>query len=91
MYIFSSVLQTAIQIQATGTFTDQFGVKRKNGEEWLVKFSDVETYIPDVYEKVVQIVPITTLTNRQYCVVLNPVGEDGKPQLGKKLLIKVSY
>jgi hypothetical protein len=35
------------------------------------------------------IVDITTLTNRQYCVILDPVGEDGKPQLGQKKLIKV--
>ena len=35
------------------------------------------------------IVDITTLTNRQYCVILDPVDEDGKPQLGQKKLIKV--
>lgn len=31
---------------------------------------------------------ITTLTNRQYCVILDPVGSDSKPQLGQKKLIK---
>ena len=31
---------------------------------------------------------ITTLTNRQYCVVLDPCGPDGKPQLGQKKLVK---
>jgi hypothetical protein len=31
---------------------------------------------------------ITTLTNRQFCVVLDPIGEDGKPQLGHKELRK---
>jgi hypothetical protein len=39
----------------------------------------------------VGIVDITTLTNRQYCVILDPVGEDGKPQLGQKKLIKVHF
>lgn len=39
--------------------------------------------------KVMGIIDITTLTNRQYCVILDPVGEDGKPQLGQKRLIKV--
>ena len=34
------------------------------------------------------IVKITTLNNRQYCVILDPVGKDGKPQLGQKKLIK---
>jgi hypothetical protein len=29
------------------------------------------------------------LNSRQYCVILDPVGFDGKPQLGKKKLVKV--
>ena len=34
-------------------------------------------------------VHVTTLNSRQYCVVLDPVGADGKPQLGKKRVVKV--
>jgi len=34
------------------TFKDDFGVVRKNGEEWLTKMSDTETHIPNVYEEV---------------------------------------
>jgi len=34
------------------------------------------------------VVNVTTLTNRQYCVILDPVGKDGKPQLGQKKLVK---
>lgn len=33
-------------------------------------------------------VNITTLSNRHYCVILDPCGPDGKPQLGQKKLIK---
>ena len=33
-------------------------------------------------------VKITTLNNRHYCVILDPVGADGKPQLGQKKLVK---
>jgi len=36
------------------TFKDDFGVVRKNGEEWLIKMSDTETHIPNVYEEVSQ-------------------------------------
>lgn len=36
----------------------------------------------------VGIVKITTLNNRQYCVILDPIGKDGKPQLGQKRLVK---
>lgn len=39
-------------MRATRTFTDNNGVKRKNGEEWLIKMEDTEAHIPDVYEEV---------------------------------------
>ncbi len=28
------------------------------------------------------------MSSRQYCVILDPIGADGKPQLGKKKLVK---
>ncbi|XP_077995303.1 major vault protein-like [Glandiceps talaboti] len=78
----------ALHLRATRTFKDENGKLRRNGEEWLVKVEDAETYIPNVYEEVVGVVPITTLNNRQYCVIMDPVGADGKPQLGQKKLVK---
>ncbi|XP_015912405.1 major vault protein isoform X2 [Parasteatoda tepidariorum] len=78
----------AVHIRAKRTFVDEFNKTRKNGEEWLITFEDTETFIPGVYEEVVGVVHITTLSNRQYCVILDPIGEDGKPQLGKKKLVK---
>ena len=39
-------------MRATRTFTDEKGVTRRNGEEWLIKFDDTETHIPGVYEEV---------------------------------------
>lgn len=42
-------------------------------------------------QQVVGVVDITTLNNRQYCVILDPVDKDGKPQLGQKKLVKVQY
>ena len=38
--------------------------------------------------QVVGVININTLSNRQYCVVLDPTGADGKPQLGQKKLVK---
>jgi major vault protein len=71
------------------TFTDNFGKKRLNGEEWLIKMSDTETHIPGVYEEVIGVINVTTLSSRQYVVIMDPVGaDDGKPQLGKKALVK---
>ncbi|KAG8190032.1 hypothetical protein JTE90_000127 [Oedothorax gibbosus] len=78
----------AVHVKAKKTFVDEFGKTRKNGEEWLITLQDTEAYIPGVYEDVLGTVPITTLSNRQYCVILDPTGADGKPQLGRKKLIK---
>lgn len=72
----------ALYLKAKRTFTDIFGRQRKAGDEWLVTFEDTEIHIPDVYEEVVGEVGITTLTDRQWCIVVNPIDANGKPQLG---------
>jgi len=77
----------AFHLRASKTFTDVYGNKRKAGQEWLVTLEDAETHIVDVYEEVVGEVRITTLTNRQYVIVLDPyVG--GKPNFGTRELRK---
>ncbi|CAG2185674.1 MVP [Mytilus edulis] len=78
----------ALHMRSLRTFKDDFGVTRKNGEEWLIKMTDTETHIPNVYEEVVGVVNITTLTSRQYCIILDPSDEHGRPQLGRKKLVK---
>lgn len=80
--------KTALLVKALRTHTDSSGKKRKNGEQWLVRFSDMETFIPDVYQEMEEEIEVTTLTNRQYCVVCDPVGTDGKPQLGQRKLVR---
>ncbi len=80
--------QKALHLRASRTFKDIYGRNRLAGSEWLVTIDDAETHIPDVYEEVVGEVRITVLTNRQYCVVLDPLGSDGKPQLGVRELRK---
>jgi len=77
----------AIHLRATKTFVDVFGKTRKAGEEWLVTLKDAETHIPDVYEQLVGEVKITSLTNRQYCVVLDP-WKGGKQLFGQRELRK---
>jgi major vault protein len=77
----------ALHLQALKTFNDVFGKLRKAGEEWLVTLQQAETHIPDVYEKVVGEVKLTTLNSRQYCVVVDPV-VNGKVQMGKRQLRK---
>lgn len=77
----------ALHLQAVQTFTDIFKKQRKAGEEWLVTFSEAETHMPDVHERIVGEVKLTTLTSRQYCVVLDPVIK-GVQHLGKRELRK---
>jgi len=72
----------ALYLQAIRTFVDVFKIKRKAGAEWLVTINEAETHIPDVHERVIGEVHLTTLTNRQYCIVNNPF-INGKNLLGK--------
>lgn len=78
----------ALHLQAVRTFVDVFGRQRKAGEEWLVTLEQAETHIPDIYEKLIGEVTVTVLNSRQYCVILDPVGADGRQQMGKRVLVK---
>uniref|UniRef100_A0A3Q1G904 Major vault protein n=1 Tax=Acanthochromis polyacanthus TaxID=80966 RepID=A0A3Q1G904_9TELE len=78
----------ALHVRALRPFKDAGGRDRRTGEEWLVTMADREAHIPSVSEEVVGVVDVTTLSSRQYCVILDPVGPDGKPQLGQKRVVK---
>ncbi|NXF41561.1 MVP protein, partial [Nyctibius bracteatus] len=78
----------ALHLRATRTFEDEQGRVRRTGEEWLVTQAQSEAYIPEVFEEVVAEVAVTTLGPRQYCVVLDPVGPNGQPQLGQQRVVK---
>ncbi|XP_037545093.1 major vault protein [Nematolebias whitei] len=78
----------ALHVRALRPFKDVGGRERRTGEEWLVTLADREAHIPSVAEEVVCVVEVTTLSSRQYCVILDPVGADGKPQLGQKKVVK---
>ncbi|KAJ8347369.1 hypothetical protein SKAU_G00287700 [Synaphobranchus kaupii] len=78
----------ALHVRALRPFRDEGGRDRRTGEEWLVTMDDREVHIPEVSEEVVGVVDVTVLNSRQYCVVLDPVGPDGKPQLGQKRVVK---
>ena len=47
-----SSLQKALHMRSLRTFTDDSGVVRKNGAEWLITMEETETHIPNVYEEV---------------------------------------
>jgi major vault protein len=81
-------LNKALHIRAEDSYTDQFGKKRKIGDEWLVTCKDTTSYIPDVTEDIIEHVDLIVLKPQQYGVVSCPVGKNGKPQLGVKELRK---
>lgn len=78
----------ALHLEALQSYKDRFDIARKSGEQWLITINESEAFIPDVYENVKQVVEISTLTNRQYCIVLDPLGEDGKNKLGQRKRVK---
>lgn len=79
--------KVALHLRAVQTFTDELNNERKVGEEWLVSHKQKETHIPDVYEEVVARVELTSLSNREYCCIRDPVDENNIPQLGQRKLI----
>uniref|UniRef100_A0A4W4E4Y9 Major vault protein n=1 Tax=Electrophorus electricus TaxID=8005 RepID=A0A4W4E4Y9_ELEEL len=81
--------KSALHVRALRPFRDEGGRERRTGEEWLVTVADREAHVPSVAEEVIGVVDVTTLSSRQYCVILDPVGPDGKPQLGQKRVVKV--
>lgn len=80
--------QQAVQVKALKTFVDQFGEGHKCGDEWLVTSEKCEVYIPGVYEQIVNVVPLCSVTKTQYAVISNPVQENGKLGYGLKKLIR---
>ncbi|XP_067884613.1 major vault protein-like [Heterodontus francisci] len=66
--------KNALHLRAVQTFRDVKDRVRKTGEEWLITMNDSEAYIPNVNEEVIGVINITTLSSRQYCVILNPWG-----------------
>jgi len=66
----------AIHVRALITFVDRFNIERKCGQRWLVTNEQCHSFIPSVNEKVEKNVNITTLTSRQYCVVVDPYDSD---------------
>lgn len=53
----------AIQLRATSTFKDVYGVERKHGTEWLVSIKNAETHILDVNEELVKQVDLNVLSS----------------------------
>ncbi len=84
----ASVLTTrrSLHVEALASFTDRFKKARKTGERWLITLGDTEYFIPSPNEKIVATVDLTVVGSRQYCVVQDFVGKDGRQNFGRKEL-----
>ncbi|KAL7061318.1 hypothetical protein AAHC03_010078 [Spirometra sp. Aus1] len=78
----------ALHVRAKRTHIDDFGKRRRHGEEWLITHLDVESHIPSVNEEVVRIVSPIVLNSNNYCVICDPVDDKGVPRMGKRVLIR---
>ncbi|CDI97635.1 major vault protein [Echinococcus multilocularis] len=78
----------ALHVRALKSHIDDFGHKRRHGEEWLITYLDTESHIPSVNEEVVCVAEPIILTSQNYCVVCDPVDEKGVPSVGKKMLVR---
>lgn len=77
----------ALHMRASTTFTDVYDQKHRAGDEWLVTSDMTGSHITDVHEEVVGEVSLTTLTNRQFVVIVDPYVE-GVQRLGSVELRK---
>ncbi|KAL7061155.1 hypothetical protein AAHC03_09520 [Spirometra sp. Aus1] len=78
----------ALHVKAKRTHIDDFGKRRRHGEEWLITHLDTESHIPSVNEEVIQVASPVVLASGNYCVLCDPVDDKGVPRIGKKLLIR---
>lgn len=76
----------ALHLRANAGFKDVYGIERKDAEEWLITSETSTTHIIDVHEDFVAEVPITVLSEDEFCYINDPVNEKGQNQLGKKIL-----
>jgi major vault protein len=60
---------------------------RKAGQVYLVTSAECEAFTPTPFEKIVNTVSLIKLNRMQYAVVLDPVGPDGVPQLGRRRVV----
>lgn len=69
--------------------TVSYGKTRSAGSHYLITSEDTDLFIPEIDEEVVEVVPITTLTKNQFCVVLDPVDPaTGTQRFGERELRK---
>ena len=53
----SHISVSSVQRRAARTFTDEYGITRRAGEEWLLTIKECETHVCDVHEEACADIP----------------------------------
>ena len=77
-----------MRLRALQDHVDVFNKNREKGDEWLITYDDCKSYLLDVNQELVAKVDLICLTSRQSIVLENPVDENGRSQIGKKILVR---
>ena len=78
----------ALRLRCIQDHVDIFEKPREKGDEWLVTYDDCKNYLLDVNQELVSRVDLICLTSRQSIVIENPVDENGRSQIGKKIIVR---
>ena len=81
-------IDTGLNLRATQTVKDRYGITRLAGEEWLLTGETTDEYYPEIGVEVTSRAKKIVLKKGEYCVVENPIDKSCKPQLGKLELRK---
>jgi len=78
----------ALTITAINSFVDIYKKQRKAGEIYLITNDISSTHIEDVHETIISKNKKTVLNKWQYCIILDPMNEEGVNQYGTKIIKK---
>ncbi|XP_076467466.1 major vault protein-like isoform X2 [Babylonia areolata] len=78
--------EVGLHLKATQNIVDFLGKPRDAGDEWLLTREEIEEYSPQVGIEMVKTVKKLVVKKGQYAVIKDPVGPDGKNQLGTRVL-----
>lgn len=83
--------ENALHVLVSKGYTDKRswanGVERRAGEVYLVTAAMTSEFVAEPQEKVIKTVPLIKVNSLQFAVIHDPVGPNGKPQLGRRKVV----
>lgn len=83
--------ETALHVRVEKGFVDRrswaANVERRAGEVYLVTANMTSEFVPEPQEKIVKAVELVKVNSVQFAIIHDPVGLNGKPQLGRRKVV----